>query len=82
LVALQEKLPELEERSRQAIRELEQERDGNRLLVADLRRQLGTTLASAVAVNLPILRLTGEAQVRAAGVRSGWSSHRTCNEWR
>ncbi len=57
---LEQKIRELEERSRQAIRELEQERDGRRSVVAELRRKLSRTLAAAVDVNLPILRLTGE----------------------
>ncbi len=64
---LQEKYRTLEERSQQAIRELEQDRDRHRSEATELRQKLSRTLSSEVDVNLPILRLTGEE----SGTRGG-----------
>ncbi len=66
--ALQQQHRTLEQRSRQEIRELKQDRDRHRSEAARLQQKLSRTLSSSVDVNLPILRLTGE-EARTRGGR-------------
>ncbi len=65
--ALQQEYRTLEERSRQEIRELGQDRDRHRSETAQLQQKLSRTPSSAADVNLPILRLTGEEARKRGG---------------